>query len=159
MVAPLEYSSGLNPTKIGSSTDSSIIPNSCVGLIGHGQRFARVEVLGSRRSPEDDVVADRPSPKFDRCRVAEGLCEALPFSCPFRATTTGNARQRPAQGETENALDSFGRAHAGFSNSQQGSAKHGYGDFSGSLQKPSRTSEVKPDRVRRFAARAWPLVS
>src|SRR5262249_10041217 len=28
-----------------------------------------------------------------------------------------------------------------------------------SLQKPFRTSEVKPHRVRRFAARAWLLVS
>src|SRR5262249_14338416 len=33
MVAPPEYSSALNPMKIGSSTDSSIIPNSFVGLI------------------------------------------------------------------------------------------------------------------------------
>src|SRR5262249_60051545 len=72
MVAPPEYSSALNPMKIGSSTDSSIIPNSFVGLIVRGQPFAKVEVLGSRISREDNTVAGSVvRRKLDRCRFAE----------------------------------------------------------------------------------------
>ena len=52
MVAPPEYSSGLNRRKTGSTTGSSIIPSSCVALIRPGQPFARAGVLGSRMSSE-----------------------------------------------------------------------------------------------------------
>src|SRR5262245_15594131 len=97
MVAPLEYSSGLNRTKTGSSTDLSIIPNSYVGLIGHGQPFARVEVRGSRISPKDNGVADGPSPKLDRCRFAESLLRGVALFLPFQSN---NDRQRAAKAGT-----------------------------------------------------------
>src|SRR4029453_8276146 len=92
MVAPPEYSSGLNPTKIGSSTDSSIIPNSCVGLIGRGQPFARVEVLGSRISPEANAVADGV---LHQNSIGVVLLKPPPRRCPFLALWK---QQRQANG-------------------------------------------------------------
>ena len=68
---------GLNLMKIGSSTDSSIIPNSCVGLIRHGQPFARAEVLGSRISTEDNAIADSPLPNSIGVVLLKAFCEAL----------------------------------------------------------------------------------